>query len=76
MRSVATQLGYLLGSAVGGVALDIGGYPALGIALAGFFGLASLPHLEWWRHRAARRAMSVKLATMSATPRSAADAAH
>jgi predicted MFS family arabinose efflux permease len=76
MRSVATQLGYLIGSAVGGVALDIGGYPALGIALAGFFGLAALPHLEWWRHRAARRAMSVKLAAMSGTPRGAADAAH
>lgn len=55
MRSVATQLGYLLGAAVGGAALDIGGYPALGIALAAFFGLGALPHLDWWWYRAARR---------------------
>jgi predicted MFS family arabinose efflux permease len=60
MRSVATQLGYLLGAAVGGVALNIGGYTALGIALAGFFGLAALPHLDWRRPPALRRALPLR----------------
>lgn len=45
IRSAATQLGYLLGAAAGGLALDVGGYGGLGVALAGFFVLAAAPHM-------------------------------
>ena len=69
MRSVATQLGYLLGAAVGGVALDIGGYTALGIALASFFGLGALRHLEWWPYRALRCALPLRASRASSQHR-------
>ena len=45
IRAAATQFGYLLGSALGGLALAAGGYPALGAALGALFALAALPHL-------------------------------
>jgi DHA1 family inner membrane transport protein len=44
IRTAATQFGYLLGSALGGVALAAGGYPALGIVLGAMFLLAAVPH--------------------------------
>jgi predicted MFS family arabinose efflux permease len=42
MRAAANQLGYLLGAAVGGLALAAGGFPGLGVALAGLFAAANL----------------------------------
>ena len=44
MRAAANQLGYLLGAAAGGLALTLGGFPALGRALAGLFAAAALIH--------------------------------
>jgi predicted MFS family arabinose efflux permease len=58
IRSAATQLGYLLGAAGGGLALEVGGYGGLGIALAGFFVLAAAPHLARMRQPLARFAES------------------
>jgi len=45
IRTAATQFGYLLGAALGGVALAAGGYPALGATLGALFALAAVPHL-------------------------------
>jgi predicted MFS family arabinose efflux permease len=45
MRAAANQLGYLLGAALGGLALAVGGFPALGLTLAGLFASAVLVHL-------------------------------
>jgi DHA1 family inner membrane transport protein len=44
MRAAANQLGYLLGAAVGGVALALGGFLALGAALGALFLGAVLIH--------------------------------
>jgi predicted MFS family arabinose efflux permease len=45
VRTAANQFGYLLGSALGGIALAAGGYTALGIVFAVLFVLAALPHV-------------------------------
>lgn len=45
VRAAAIQLGYFGGAAVGGVALAVGGYRALGFALALLFVAATVPHL-------------------------------
>jgi predicted MFS family arabinose efflux permease len=45
MRAAANQLGYLLGAATGGLALALGGFPALGVALAAMFTAAAVIHL-------------------------------
>ena len=37
LRAAATQFGYFAGSGVAGVALALGGYPALGLSLGAFF---------------------------------------
>lgn len=55
VRAAATQLGYLAGAALGGIALDQGGYPAVGVTLAGFFAAAALPHLSLGFARSAGR---------------------
>lgn len=60
IRSGAGQLGYLLGAAGGGLALDLGGYAAVGGVLALFFATASLPHLL----PALRRRMAVQPAAV------------
>ncbi len=44
MRAAANQLGYLLGAAAGGLALALGGFPALGLTLAALFAAAALIH--------------------------------
>jgi len=44
IRASATQLGYLIGSGLGGVALHLGGYPALGATFGSLFALAVVPH--------------------------------
>jgi DHA1 family inner membrane transport protein len=45
MRAAANQLGYLLGAAVGGLALALGGFSALGLTLAVLFAASVLVHL-------------------------------
>ena len=45
VRTAALQLGYFVGSAVGGVALGARGYTGLGVALGALFVAASVPHL-------------------------------
>jgi predicted MFS family arabinose efflux permease len=44
-RTAAVQFGYLLGAAVGGAALALGGYGALGLALGLLYLLAAAPHV-------------------------------
>jgi DHA1 family inner membrane transport protein len=44
MRAAANQFGYLLGAGAGGVALTLGGFPALGFILAGLFAAAAVIH--------------------------------
>jgi MFS transporter, DHA1 family, inner membrane transport protein len=44
MRAAANQFGYLLGAAVGGVALAVAGFAGLGAALAGMFLAGALIH--------------------------------
>jgi predicted MFS family arabinose efflux permease len=44
IRTAATQFGYLLGSAMGGIALSAGGYSALGVAFGVLFVLSAAPH--------------------------------
>jgi DHA1 family inner membrane transport protein len=44
LRTAATQFGYVIGASLGGAALVLGGYPALGVVLAAMFGLAALVH--------------------------------
>jgi DHA1 family inner membrane transport protein len=44
IRTAATQFGYLIGSALGGIALAAGGYAALGAVLGTMFLLAAAPH--------------------------------
>jgi predicted MFS family arabinose efflux permease len=51
VRTAALQFGYLVGSVVGGVALGVGGYPALGLAFAGLFLLSAVPHAVARRRR-------------------------
>lgn len=45
LRASATQLGYLVGSALGGIALHFGGYPVLGATFAALYVLAVVPHV-------------------------------
>jgi predicted MFS family arabinose efflux permease len=44
IRAAATQFGYLIGAAAGGVALSVGGYALLGATFALLFALAATPH--------------------------------
>jgi DHA1 family inner membrane transport protein len=44
MRAAANQLGYLLGAGAGGLAIALGGFPALGAALAAMFVLGATAH--------------------------------
>jgi DHA1 family inner membrane transport protein len=45
MRAAANQFGYLVGAALGGVALAAGGFPAMGLAFSSLFVLGALAHL-------------------------------
>lgn len=45
IRASATQFGYLIGAGVGGLALALGGYAALGGVFACLYVLATVPHL-------------------------------
>jgi predicted MFS family arabinose efflux permease len=44
MRAAANQFGYLLGAAAGALALTLGGFAAMGAALAGLFALGAFVH--------------------------------
>jgi DHA1 family inner membrane transport protein len=55
IRTAATQFGYLLGSALGGIALATGGYPALGVAFGVMFLLSAAPHAVALAPRTVRR---------------------
>jgi predicted MFS family arabinose efflux permease len=54
-----TQLGYLSGAALGGVALAAGGYPALTSVLSIAFLLAVVPHIALALVGSRRRALAV-----------------
>ena len=45
IRAAATQLGMVLGAALGGAALTAGGYPLLGLVLSILFAAGAVPHL-------------------------------
>ena len=45
LRAAANQFGYLVGAAVGGAALAVGGFGALGVVLAALFAAAVVIHL-------------------------------
>jgi predicted MFS family arabinose efflux permease len=44
MRASATQVGYLVGAGLGGLALHFGGYAAAGATFAALYVLAVVPH--------------------------------
>jgi predicted MFS family arabinose efflux permease len=44
LRTAALQFGYLIGGFVGGVALDAGGYTAVGVTFACLFAISSVIH--------------------------------
>lgn len=50
VRAVATQIGYVIGSLVGGVALALGGFHLLAVAFGGLFLVAILPHVRMREH--------------------------
>jgi predicted MFS family arabinose efflux permease len=45
MRAAANQFGYLVGAAMGGLALAAGGFGAMGMAFSSLFALGALVHL-------------------------------
>lgn len=45
VRAVTTQLGYLIGSLVGGIALTVGGFALLAVGFGGLFLASTLPHV-------------------------------
>jgi DHA1 family inner membrane transport protein len=55
LRTAASQFGYVIGASLGGAALVLGGYAALGVLLATMLALAALVHgcAAWsdWRRR-------------------------
>jgi len=53
LRAAALQFGYLVGSGVGGIALALSGYAALGLVLALLFAAAAVPHLVLSRNERA-----------------------
>lgn len=46
VRAVTTQIGYLIGSLVGGAALALGGFGLLAVAFGGLFLASTLPYLR------------------------------
>ncbi len=54
MRAAANQFGYLLGAAVGGLAIALGGFSGLGITLSAMFAVAVLAHVPALRHSLGR----------------------
>ena len=54
-RAALTQLGYLVGSLLGGVALAIGGRSAVGVAFGSLFLAAAAPYFRTWSARCEAR---------------------
>ncbi len=52
IRAVTTQLGYLIGALVGGAALELGGFPLLGVAAGGLLAASTLPYFSVMASRA------------------------
>jgi DHA1 family inner membrane transport protein len=68
-RAVTNQLGYLVGSALGGAALATGGYALMGLVFAALFAAAALPHVCLTRRRCAGRGrLSVDAVAAAAAP--------
>jgi DHA1 family inner membrane transport protein len=55
LRALTSQLGYLIGSLLGGIALAMGGYPLMGVVFAALFAAAVVPHLCVTARRCAGR---------------------
>lgn len=72
VRAAANQFGYLLGAAAGGLALGLGGFPALGVTLAAMFALATIAP----RHSEQARLAPVRRSSMAAATRSSGIAAR
>jgi predicted MFS family arabinose efflux permease len=66
LRAAATHFGYLLGSALGGLALTLGGYEALGWTFALLFLAGLTPHVVASIHERARPAQARPEASASA----------
>jgi MFS transporter, DHA1 family, inner membrane transport protein len=58
LRASTMQFGYFIGSSVGGAALAVGGYPALGLVMASLFAAASVALVPAGRRVATRPAAS------------------
>jgi predicted MFS family arabinose efflux permease len=58
-RSAFTHMGYLAGSLLGGAALAVGGYAAVGVAFGLLFLAATTPHVSAWGARCVDRARTV-----------------
>jgi len=61
-RAALTHAGYLAGSFVGGAALALGGFTAVGAAFGLLFVGATGPHLSAWAARCPRRSVLTRLA--------------
>jgi predicted MFS family arabinose efflux permease len=51
VRAGSSELGYLVGSAAGGLALATGGFPLVGLVFGALFAAAALPHVLRVPHR-------------------------
>jgi predicted MFS family arabinose efflux permease len=63
VRAAALQFGYLIGTAVGSVALAAAGYAGFGLAMAVMFALATIPHLVAGRRARAAGRLEEQAAT-------------
>ncbi len=54
IRTAAIQGGYVLGAGIGGLALELPGYSALGLAFAGLYLLGTVPHIRQLKPRPSR----------------------
>jgi predicted MFS family arabinose efflux permease len=62
-RAALTQVGYLVGSLLGGAALAIGGRTAVGVAFGSLFLAAAAPYLSMWNARCEQRHQLISLPT-------------
>ena len=62
-RAALTQVGYLVGSLLGGAALAVGGRPAVGVVFGSLFLAAAAPYLWTWSARCVARAQLTSVAT-------------
>ena len=62
-RAALTQVGYLVGSLLGGAALAIGGRTAVGVAFGSLFLAAAAPYFSTWNARCEQRHQLIFLPT-------------